>query len=156
MKTKTTLSTELFLCHEVEIHYKRPLYNEMISIFKSTDANVLIRNAIPDNHIDFKEYFYVFFLTANSRVLGLEQLSIGSIMATVVNVREIFQTALLLNAVGVILIHNHPSGNLTPSESDKIITQRVKEACVLFDMTLIDHLIITSESYYSFADDGRL
>ena len=156
MKNNTALSTELFLCHEVEIHYKRPLYDEMLCIFKSADANVLIRDAIPDNHIDFKEYFYVFFLTANSRVLGLEQLSIGSIMATVVNVREIFQTALLLNSVGVILIHNHPSGNLTPSESDKIMTRRVKEACVLFDMTLLDHLIITSESYYSFADDGRL
>lgn len=156
MKTKTTLSPELFLCHEVEIHYKRPLYDRMLQIKSSLDADVLIRNAIPDTHLDLKEYFYVFFLTANGRVLGLVQLSIGSIMATVVNVREIFQTAILLNAVGIILLHNHPSGNLTPSEADRKITQKVKEACALFDMTLLDHLIITSESYYSFSDDGRL
>jgi DNA repair protein RadC len=156
MKTKTALSTELFLCHEVEIHYKRPLYDDMLFITKSKDANVFIRKAIPDTHLDVKEYFYVFYLTSSTRVLGLVQLSIGSIMGTVVNVREIFQTALLLNAVSLILVHNHPSGNLTPSEADKKITKKVQEICSLFNLILIDHLIITSESYYSFSDDERL
>ena len=157
MKTKYHyLQTELFSAHEVEMHYKRPLYEQMLCITKSSDANVLIRNAIADTQLDHKEHFYVFFLTSSSRVLGLVHLSIGSIMGTIVSVQEIFQIALLLNAVGIILIHNHPSGNLTPSEEDKKITNKIKEACVLFNMKLLDHLIITSENYYSFSDNGRL
>ena len=68
----------------------------------------------------------------------------------------ILQTALKVHASGIILSHNHPSGNLRPSEPDKQITSKIKEACKVLDLHLLDHIILTEESYYSFTDEGLL
>ena len=75
---------------------------------------------------------------------------------TVMDVKIILQTALKVHASGIILSHNHPSGNLHPSEPDKQITSKIKEACKVLDLHLLDHIILTEESYYSFTDEGLI
>ena len=80
----------------------------------------------------------------------------GGISGTVTDVRIIFQTAIKGNASGIILAHNHPSGNLSASEADTAITKKIKEAGKLLDITLLDHMIITEESYLSMADDNLI
>lgn len=90
------------------------------------------------------------------KALGIYEISSGGISATVVDVRLIFSAALKANATSLMMIHNHPSGNLTASEAYKQITRKVKDAGRLLDIKLLDSLIITTESYYSFADEGAL
>jgi DNA repair protein RadC len=84
------------------------------------------------------------------------EVSSGGIAGTSVDLRMIFAAALKANAVSLIMIHNHPSGQVKPSEADKHITNKVKEAGCIIDVKLLDHLIITPETYYSFVDDGAL
>jgi DNA repair protein RadC len=83
-------------------------------------------------------------------------ISSGGISGTVLDTRVIFQGALLANASSLIIFHNHPSSNLKPSKADKDITNKIKKAGELLDIILLDHLIITEHSYYSFADEGIL
>jgi DNA repair protein RadC len=89
-------------------------------------------------------------------VLGYCQISAGGLNGTVADVRIIMQTALKSNACSIILSHNHPSGNLVPSEADKDLTKKIREAGKFLDIPALDHLIITSESYFSFADEGLM
>jgi DNA repair protein RadC len=93
-------------------------------------------------------------LNRANKVLGIAQISQGGISGTVTDVRIILQYALKANASGIILCHNHPSGNTEPSESDLRITSKLKDAALVNDINLLDHLIITSEGYYSMADMG--
>jgi DNA repair protein RadC len=95
-------------------------------------------------------------LNRSNRVLGISCISKGGISGTVVDVKIILQTALKANASGLIISHNHPSGNLTASSEDIKITVKLKNACKLLDLSLLDHLIITDEGYLSFADEGML
>ena len=90
------------------------------------------------------------------RVLGVSHISEGGIDRINVDIRHIMQVAILSNATGIVLCHNHPSGNLRPSGNDDRATRQIKEACKIFDISLIDHLIISSENYYSYIDEGRL
>ena len=96
-------------------------------------------------------------MNRSNAVLGILSVSKGGISGTVTDIRLIFQGALKTNASGIIVCHNHPSGNLNLSESDKKITQKIREAGMLMDIQLLDHLIILPvEGYYSFADEGIL
>jgi len=88
--------------------------------------------------------------------MGYYLLSMGGIAGTVVDPKLVFQCALLSCAESIILCHNHPSTNLTPSEADHAITKKIAKAGKLLDITLLDHIIITENSYYSFADHGNL
>ena len=83
-------------------------------------------------------------------------LSSGGITGTVADPRNILQAAILSNATGIILCHNHPSGNLEPSSFDEAITSKIKEAAAYLDIRIMDHIILTSESFYSFADEGLI
>ena len=98
--------------------------------------------------------FVVIYLNRANRLLGSYQLSIGGITGTIADVRLILSVALKTLATGLILAHNHPSGNLKPSEADKQITNKIRQAAKLLDIELIDHIIISSEGYYSFMDEG--
>jgi DNA repair protein RadC len=89
-------------------------------------------------------------------VIGSYQLSKGGITGTIADVRLILSVALKTLASGLILAHNHPSGNLKPSEADKHITSKIRQAAKLLDIELLDHIIISSEGYYSFMDDGKI
>lgn len=103
------------------------------------------------------EEFYVVFLSQSHRVLGVEPISKGGMTATVVDPRVIFRKALEMNGTArLILAHNHPSGNLQPSEADKQLTQRILESGRLLEIKLLDHLIVAENRYYSFADEGLL
>ena len=102
------------------------------------------------------EEFWILFLNRSNRVISRMKLSQGGISGTVTDVRIVMKKAIEYLASGIIVCHNHPSGNLNPSESDSKITQKIKEAGNLMDIQLLDHLIVTEKDYYSFADNGLL
>ncbi len=100
------------------------------------------------------EECWVMYLNRANRLISKERLSIGGISATVVDVKIIIKSALEKLASSIILVHNHPSGNPRPGDNDKTQTKILKEAASLFDISLLDHLIIAADGYFSFADDG--
>jgi len=102
------------------------------------------------------EEFWVLFLNNSNKVILKSQLSKGGISGTIVDVRLVFKLALENGATGLILCHNHPSGGLIPSDADKQITRKIKQAGDSLDVKVLDHLIITETKYYSFADEGIL
>jgi DNA repair protein RadC len=102
------------------------------------------------------EEFWILFLNRSNKVINKMKLSQGGISGTVTDVRIVMKKAIEYLASGIIVCHNHPSGNLNPSESDSKITQKIKEAGNLMDIQLLDHLIISDKDYYSFADNGLL
>ena len=102
------------------------------------------------------EEFWILFLNRSNKVINRMKLSQGGVSGTVTDVRMVMKKAIEYLASGIIVCHNHPSGNLNPSESDTKITQKIKEAGNLMDIQLLDHLIISDKDYYSFADNGLL
>lgn len=138
--------------HEVEIHYKRPVLNDNLKVKSSEDSVRLLRQFIDTKRIDYKEFFWVLLLNNNNQLLGISEIAMGTTNGVTVNIKEVFQLALLTNATCIIVAHNHPSGKLTASESDKHITQKLMKASKLLDLTLLDHLIITSEDFMSYSD----
>lgn len=102
------------------------------------------------------EEFWILYLNNSNKVIWKSQLSKGGITGTVVDTRIVLKTALEQNAVAMILAHNHPSGVLTPSEADKTITRKLKAAAETMEISVLDHLIVTEKSYFSFADEGIL
>lgn len=102
------------------------------------------------------EEFWVMFLSRNNKVLDTQMIGRGGISGTVADVRVILKMALENLASGIILAHNHPSGNLSPSNADMSLTHKVKESAKLMDIAVLDHLIVTDISYYSFADNGKI
>lgn len=103
-----------------------------------------------------KEVFGVIFLNRSNKVIAFEQISEGGITGTVVDIRIILKKALLHESVSMVICHNHPSGNLEPSVADEMITQKIKDAGLLLDIRLLDHIIVSTEGHYSFADHGKL
>ena len=102
------------------------------------------------------EEFWVLHLNRANKVIGRERTSMGGVSGTVVDVKLIMKSALSNLSSSIILCHNHPSGNDKPSENDKQITQKVKSACELLDVALLDHVIVAGNAYMSFADEGLL
>jgi len=100
------------------------------------------------------EECWVMYLNRANKLISKERLSIGGVSATVVDVKIVIKNALEKLASSIILIHNHPSGNTKPGENDKVQTKLLKDAAALFDISLLDHLIIAGDEYFSFADDG--
>ena len=133
---------------------KRALIKKDLNQIRSSrDANDLILPYFLD--LTHEEFFCIFLNRAN-KVIKVDQISKGGVSGTVTDVRIIFKNAVLLTASGVIVAHNHPSGNLNPSESDVKITRKIKDAGDILDVQLLDHLIIHDSDYYSFADNGML
>ncbi len=106
--------------------------------------------------IELQEEFKVLLLNRANEVLGIYPLSKGGITGTVVDSRLIFAVALKCNATGILLCHNHPSGNLKPSDADITLTRSIKKCADFLDITLIDHLIITRNGYFSFSNEGKM
>jgi len=98
----------------------------------------------------------ILFLNRANRVTGRMKISQGGVSGTVTDVRIVMKKAIESLASGLVICHNHPSGNNSPSDSDIRITQKIKEAGALMDIQLLDHLIVTGKDYYSFADNGAL
>jgi DNA repair protein RadC len=102
------------------------------------------------------EEFWIIYLNNSNKVLQTAQLSKGGITGTLVDIRLAFKKALELGAVSLILAHNHPSGTLKPSESDIKLTNKIKKAGESLDITILDHLIVTEKTYFSFADEQMI
>ena len=122
----------------------------MTRINNRSDAASII---IPELQTLDHEESWVLFLTADNRLLCKEMITKGTLTSTPLDARTILRRALLNNAAAIILTHNHPSGNPSPSNSDIKMTSDIKEACHLMSITLVDHLIISTDSYFSFADN---
>ena len=129
---------------------------EKIRILNSEDIySVMQRILTRENKIERnKEHFWIIGLAQNSRILYIELISIGTINSAPVDPMEVFSIALQKRTVKVILVHNHPSGNVRPSEEDKDITDRLIQVGNIVNIQVIDHLIITEKSYNSFSDTG--
>ncbi len=102
------------------------------------------------------EQFWVLFLNHGNRIIETKNFGKGGLTSTVVDQRIILRNALEMNSTALILSHNHPSGNLNPSRSDKELTEKIREGARLLDIKVLDHLILSSEGYFSFADEGLL
>ncbi len=138
---------------EIKVSYNtRQTPKEKIT--SSQDAYQILLKSWSKGTLELLEEFKVILLNNANEVLGIYPLSKGGITGTVVDIRIIFSVALKCNAVGIILAHNHPSGTLNPSESDKTITRKIKNASEFMDIKLLDHLIITKSGFYSFSDNG--
>jgi DNA repair protein RadC len=139
---------------EIQISYSNKVKpSEMEKVTTSSDAEKIFRSVWRQS-IELKECFYTMYLNRSNKVLGVMLISEGGISGTVVDARNIFQAALKANASGIIIAHNHPSGNTTASDADKQITCKIREAGKTLDITLLDHLIMVSDGYMSFADEG--
>ena len=122
-------------------------------IRESRDAHNILRPLLA--HLDHEE-FWVLCLNNANRVLTCFQLSKGGITGTLVDVRIILRKALEKGAVGIILAHNHPSGNLRPSKADREITRKISKASATMDIRVLDHLILSGAEYFSFADEQMI
>lgn len=122
-------------------------------ITSSQDAFSILENHYADLQV---EEFWVIYLNRANKVISATKLSTGGVSATIVDPKLIFHQALAKLATGIIISHNHPSGNLKPSQQDIALTNKIKTAAKNLDINLLDHLIVAGNNYYSFADEGKL
>lgn len=130
--------------------------SEMHHVKSSLEASEILRKCYNQDTFFMQEQFIILMLNQSNKVIGFYPLSKGGLTSTVVDVRLIFSTAITSFATSIIISHNHPSGNRQPSKSDLELTKKIKEAGDLLDIRLFDHIILTNESYFSFADEGEL
>ena len=130
-----------------------PIHDQRIR--NSADSERLIRTYL--RGVD-REHFIVLLVNRKNEVIGINTVSVGSLIGSVVSPREVFKPAILSNAAAIICAHNHPSGDPKPSPEDHALTERLYHAGKLLDIQVLDHIIIGdgAEAYYSFADNGRL
>jgi DNA repair protein RadC len=146
---------ELFVVSEIQLVFRPKLKPSQRPVVKtSADAYDLMMKIWDMETIELKEQLKVIFLNKSHKVLGILEVSSGGVLQTAVDIRLIFGAALKAVAAGIILVHNHPSGNLKASEPDIAITATVKQVGAFHEIPLLDHLIITSEGYLSMADEG--
>lgn len=147
--------TQVYKVAEVQVSYK-PDYNitERPKITSSNQTFQLLKSQWDMGRIAFLEEFKVLLLNRSNRVLGIVDISMGGVSGTYVDPKVVFATALKANCSSIILVHNHPSQDLRPSEADIKLTKRLEECGKLLDIIVWDHIIISENSYYSFADNG--
>jgi len=147
--------SNLYQVAEIELIYKTNVQvSQRPKVASSRDAyNVLIQSWNRDR-LEFIEEFKILLLNSASRVLGFFEVSKGGISDASADVRIVFAAALKANATGIILAHNHPSGQLVPSDADKYVTENMRKAGELLNIRVLDHLIVTAEGFYSFSDEN--
>lgn len=143
---------------ELKVVYKPKVKpSDRYGIVGSKEAYDLLINEIYDkNTIEYKEFVYLILLNTKNKVLGVSKISEGGTSQCTVDLKVIFQTALLGNAASMILVHNHPSGCVSPSALDNRLTEDVRKGCKTLGVGLLDHLIVARGDYYSYRDEGRL
>lgn len=142
---------------EITLSYKSGINtSERQKITLPHEAYELFLYTWDTDRIELIEQFKVLFLNAANQVLGIYEVSSGGRAGTVADPRLIYAAALKVGAMGIILAHNHPSGNLRPSDADMNLTSKLVAAGKVLDIKVHDHLIVSSEGYYSFADEGGL
>ena len=151
MRSLKSTVAEITLSYYPDINLK-----DREKITCSRDAETLFRENWNDAQIGFVEEFKVMLLNRANRVLGISSISKGGVSGTVADAKVIFALALKGVASGIIVAHNHPSGNLKPSQADIKLTQKLSDAGKLLDISLLDHIILTPDGYTSFSDEGYL
>ena len=150
------MKTDYFKIPEITVSYRdKTKAAERATVYGSGSA-AQIFDKVYENCVQHHEEFWVMLLNRANRVLGISHISKSGISETLVDIKILMQTALKAHASGIIISHNHPSGNTKPSAQDIALTKRIKDACETLSISLLDHLIITAESYMSFADEGLL
>lgn len=147
--------SNLYRVAEIELTYSAAVKaSERLKIACPKDAYAILLKNWNAGRLDFVEEFKIIVLDQASRVLGICDISRGGITSTIADTRLIFAAALKAGAVGIILAHNHPSGQLIPSQADKNMTAHIRTAGDILEIKVLDHLIVTSEGFLSFVDDG--
>lgn len=142
---------------EVKVSYKNPVKaKDRVQIKSSRDAYNALIEMYDADEIDYIESSYILLLNHANHVIGKRLLSTGGRSACIIDTAVVAQISLSKNAHAIILSHNHPSGNLDASQQDIDITRRVKNALDLFDIKVLDHIIVTSDGYMSMADEGLM
>ena len=143
---------------EIEIYYKTAVnMGKRPKITHSNDVyNTMYGIGEMNRNLQYKEMFYALYLNQANEVLAVHKISEGTTTAAPVDVKFIMQGAIMTNATQLAICHNHPSGSTSPSRNDKRITEKIKQAAALFDVELIDSVIITTTNYYSFTAEGIL
>ncbi len=145
----------LFSVSEIEIFYRNKINPaDRYPIGNSANAYDVLIHAWDMNKIDLIEECMLLLLDRGNRSIGISRLSIGGVSSCLVDPRIVFATALKSRATGFILAHNHPSGSLNPSKADANLTKQLVQGGEILDIPLRDHLIVSRQSYFSFADDG--
>jgi len=140
---------------EVEIGYKNKVkVKDRIKITDPSKAAEVVRALYDEDVIDYNEQFHVIGLNNGHQILCHKIIATGTTNACVVSIKAILQTLILTNSTHFIVSHNHPSGSTVPSSTDIELTKKIREAGKLVDITMIDHIIITSESSYSFQNEN--
>lgn len=151
------METKLLNVAEVQLSYKikvkasdRPIVSTSQDVFKLLQSNWNFEI------IEFIEEFKILLLNRANRVIGIVDISKGGTAGTIADPKVIFVSALKCNAASIILVHNHPSGNLKASHADIELTNKLKAAGILLDLQVLDHIILTKDGYMSFADEGMM
>jgi len=142
---------------EIQLTYRsnvKPSLRPQIT--SSKNAHEVLKESWDENKIELVEQFKVLLTNRANRVLGIVEISTGGIAGCVADPKLIFAAALKAGASGIILSHNHPSGNTKPSQADMDLTKKIREGARFLEIQLLDHIVITSEHYFSFADEGIL
>ncbi|SNZ01739.1 JAB domain-containing protein [Flagellimonas pacifica] len=144
--------------NEIQISYREKLSTlQSLSLSNSQEVAQLLFKSWNNNTIGVQETFKILLLNQSNKVKGIYPLSIGGISATLVDMRILFAIVLKTLSVGIILAHNHPSGQMKASEADRQLTRKIQQGAQLFDVKVLDHIILAPDGrYYSFADNGIL
>jgi DNA repair protein RadC len=154
---ENTKETRQYQVAEIQLIYKSNVKpSERLKISTSKDAQGALMKSWDGTKLELVEQFKVMLVNRANKVLGIFELSTGGVTGTVADPKLIFAAAIKGAACGIIMAHNHPSGNLAPSQADIDLTRKIKEGGRLLEIQLLDHIILTSEGYYSFADEGLL
>lgn len=153
----TTQQQHWMQVQEIELVYRSSVkISERPFVTSSDEAYQILRHLWNPDILELQEEFKVLLLNRANRILGIYTASRGGITGTVVDIRLLLVAALKAGACSIMLAHNHPSGNLKPSNADIQLTRKIALAADLMDLKVLDHLIISTEGYYSFGDEGEL
>lgn len=144
-----------FKCAEVQLSFKQKI-KPTTKLVSSEDCYQFFLSTYDEGEIDYRESFRVVYLNSSLKVVGWMTVATGGITEVLVDPRIVLQGALLTNATLLIACHNHPSGSVRPSKDDDRLTERLKKACEVMNIKMLDHLVITEDSYYSYNDEGRV
>lgn len=147
----------VFPVQELQLVYKTKYKpSERPKVSTSAECYKVLLSTWNTGTIGFLEEFKMLLLNRANRVIGCYEVSLGGVSGTVADPKVIFAAALKSCASSIILAHNHPSGNLSPSTADVQLTSKIKQGGQLLDITVLDHIILSPEGYYSFADQGQI
>jgi len=145
------------LVPEIKISYRRSEKQTFGGAVRNPqEVADFVRNLFPKGELELQEQFFVLYLNQANKIIGYYRHSKGTMTASLVDIRLILATALKSGAVAIILTHNHPSGNIKPSPADEMLTRKIKTAAESMEISVLDHLIITKDSFFSFSNEGLM